>query len=71
MEVREKKCQYCASAKDPSYKQPDDLTAFLTDRGKIFSRSRSYLCARHQRRLTKAVKRARLLALLPFAQRVS
>lgn len=49
------------------YKNPQVLKAFLTDRGKIAPGRTSGLTAKQQRALTRAVKRARLLALLPFS----
>lgn len=49
------------------YKEPEALKKFVTERGRILSRSRSGLTAREQRALSKAVKRARMLALMPFA----
>jgi small subunit ribosomal protein S18 len=48
------------------YKNPQMLKNFLTDRGKIIPSRISGLTARQQRSLTKAIKRARMLALLPF-----
>jgi small subunit ribosomal protein S18 len=48
------------------YKNPQMLKNFLTDRGKIVPARISGLTARQQRQLTKAIKRARMLALLPF-----
>lgn len=48
------------------YKNPQLLKNFLTDRGKIVPARISGLSARQQRQLTKAIKRARMLALLPF-----
>jgi small subunit ribosomal protein S18 len=48
------------------YKEPDILRGFLTERGKIVPRRISGNCAKHQRKLTMAIKRARDLALLPF-----
>ncbi len=48
------------------YKQTDLLREFLTERGKIMPRRRTGTCARHQRMLARAIKRARHLALLPF-----
>lgn len=48
------------------YKNPQLLKNFLTDRGKIVPARISGLNARQQRQLTKAIKRARMLALLPF-----
>ena len=48
------------------YKQVDMLRGFLTDRGKIQPRRRTGTCAKHQRQLATAIKRARHLAMLPF-----
>lgn len=59
-------CWFCQKEAVPDYKKPDELAKFLTDRGKIIPRSRSGLCAKHQRRLAGQIKRARHLALLPF-----
>lgn len=62
-------CVFCDEKKVPDYKDFELIGRFVTDRGKIVSRSRSGVCAKHQRKLTKAVKRARHLALLPFVVR--
>ena len=48
------------------YKNPQLLKHFLSDRGKIVPRRISGTCARHQTQITTAVKRARILAMLPF-----
>ena len=48
------------------YKNPQLLRAFLTDRGKIVPARISGVTAKQQRQITKAVKRARMLALLPY-----
>jgi len=48
------------------YKAANQLRSYLTDRGKIMPRRGSGVCARHQRQLALAIKRARHLALLPF-----
>jgi small subunit ribosomal protein S18 len=48
------------------YKQVDMMRGFLTDRGKIQPRRRTGTCAKHQRQLATAIKRARHLAMLPF-----
>ena len=48
------------------YKEPLKLRRFISDRGKIEPRRKTGTCARHQRRLTIAIKRARHLALLPY-----
>nr|BDA97211.1 ribosomal protein S18 [Cryptomonas borealis] len=50
-----------------SYKDTDMLAKFLTDQGKILSRKISGLTTKQQTRVTKAIKRARILAFLPFA----
>jgi small subunit ribosomal protein S18 len=64
---RAKVCRYCADKEAfIEYKDPKTLRIFLTERGKIIPRRISGNCARHQRRLTVAIKRARHIALLPF-----
>jgi small subunit ribosomal protein S18 len=64
---RRRGCPFCNdSTQVVDYKDPGLLRYFITDRGKIVPRRVSGLCAKHQRELTTAVKRARVLALLPF-----
>ncbi len=46
------------------------MRRFVSDRGKIVSRGRSGVCAKHQRRLAQAIKRARHLGLIPFIARL-
>ena len=64
---RKKQCRFC---KDKSlvidYKNVELLSQFITERGKIMPRRMTGNCAKHQRRLATAIKRARILALLPF-----
>jgi small subunit ribosomal protein S18 len=48
------------------YKDPSVLKYFITERGKIVPRRVSGLCAKNQRKITQAVKRARMIALMPF-----
>ncbi|MCD6326400.1 30S ribosomal protein S18 [bacterium] len=65
---RRRYCRFCEKKTDEvSYKEADLLKNFITARGKIIPRRISGTCARHQRQLTTAIKRARILALLPFA----
>ncbi|MBU4016851.1 30S ribosomal protein S18, partial [Patescibacteria group bacterium] len=59
-------CYYCKEKKVPTYAEVQVLQRFTLNRGKIMSRTRSGICAKHQRRLTSAIKYARHLALLPF-----
>ena len=64
---RPKVCQFCVDkVKTIDYKQSDMLRRFLSDRGKIRPRRQTGTCARHQRHLALAIKRARHLAMLPF-----
>ncbi len=60
------KCYYCTNKLKPDYKEFEVLKKFVSDRGKILSRTRSGVCAKHQRILAKAIKQARHLAFLPF-----
>jgi small subunit ribosomal protein S18 len=71
-----KNCPFCGSKNlpagrqaNPDYKDPGVLNKYITERGKLLSRARTGLCAKHQRWMTTAVKRARLVALLPFIVR--
>jgi small subunit ribosomal protein S18 len=61
-----KTCYFCTEKKEPTFEDVSVLLRFLTERGKIIPRSRNGLCAKHQRSLTRNVKYARHLALLPF-----
>ena len=64
---RRKVCRFCAdSTLVIDYKDPRMLRYFITERGKIIPKRISGCCARHQRSLTHAIKRARTIALLPF-----
>ncbi len=64
---KRKICSFCVDKVDlVDYKQYEKLKRFLTERGKILPRRISGNCARHQRQLTRAIKRARIMALLPF-----
>ncbi|HHX86994.1 MAG TPA: 30S ribosomal protein S18 [Firmicutes bacterium] len=64
---RKKICSFCVDKiESVDYKQHEKLKRFITERGKILPRRISGNCARHQRQLTVAIKRARIMALLPF-----
>ncbi len=64
---RRKVCAFCADKVDDiDYKDLARLRRYISDRGKIESRRKTGTCAKHQRRLAQAIKRARLIALLPF-----
>jgi len=63
-------CYFCQKGREPDFKEIEVLARFTSDRGKILNRSYSGLCQKHQKRVTRAVKRARHLALLPFVVKV-
>jgi small subunit ribosomal protein S18 len=64
---RRKVCFFCANKNEViDYKNPDKLRTYVSERAKIEPRRRSGACAKHQRQLSTAIKRARHLALLPF-----
>ncbi len=63
-------CYFCLhSIKEIDYKDVSILKRFLSGQMKIYPRRKTKLCAKHQRMLKKAVKRARILGLLPFVIR--
>lgn len=67
---RKKVCKFCVEKIDEiSYKDVRLLQQFVAERGKIVPRRLTGVCTPHQRRLTSAIKRARNIALLPFAAR--
>jgi small subunit ribosomal protein S18 len=64
---RRKVCSFCVDKVDQiDYKDVAKLRRFTTERGKILPRRISGVCAKHQRKLTVSIKRARAIALLPF-----
>ena len=66
---RRKVCVFCAEHNENiDYKVADRLQRFLSDRGRIEPRRKTGTCARHQRRVALAIKRARHLALMPYTQ---
>ncbi len=63
-----KVCAFCVEKNlTIDYKQADVLRRYVTERGKIRPRRQTGMCARHQRKLAQAIKRARHLALLPYS----
>ena len=60
-------CKFCENKdNDFNYKNENKLRHYTTDRGKIIPRRMTGTCAKHQRKLSVAIKRARYMALLPF-----
>jgi len=65
------KCPFCEGKEAvPSYKKCKDLEAYITDRVRIMSTSRSGVCNRHQSILAREIKKARFLSLLPFSEKI-
>jgi len=60
-------CVFCQKGNNPYFLDTELLEKYITERGKILGRDRTGLCSKHQRRLAVQIKRARFLALLPFA----
>lgn len=64
---KRKFCKFCNdSTLKIEYKQPGGLKEFVTERGKIMPRRISGSCAKHQRELTVAIKKGRMIALMPY-----
>lgn len=64
-----KTCPMCeGSIRNVDYKDDRTLSRYMTERGKILPSRLSGMCSRHQRQLTRAIKRARVLALLPYVK---
>lgn len=73
MDKRNKKkvvdCLFCESGKIPDYKKYEELRNYVSDRARIYGALRTGVCSKHQRALSREVKRARHLGLLPFSTR--
>jgi small subunit ribosomal protein S18 len=67
---RRKVCYFCVEDETVDYKDVDTLQRYITARGKIRPRRQTGVCAKHQRRLSTAIKRARHIALLPFVAEI-
>ncbi len=63
---RKKVCKFCSQKLKIDYKDPETLKRFITERGKILPRRITGSCAKHQRTLAVAIKRARALAYIPY-----
>lgn len=67
---RKKFCRFCAEKVEfIDYKETKILRNYLTDKGKILPRRMTGVCAKHQRGLSEAIKRARHIALLSFVEK--
>lgn len=61
-----KNCIFCKNKTEPDYKEIAGLKKYVSERGKIIGKMRTGVCSKHQKRLGRAIKQARFLALLPF-----
>ena len=68
MRRRKKVCVFCGKDNTIDYKDTAKLKKYVSERGKILPRRITGTCAKHQRALTAAVKRARHVALMPYVQ---
>ena len=66
---RKKVCRFCTQKVVMDYKNAEVLRRFVTESGKILPRRITGTCAKHQRQLAREIKRARVIALLPFMKR--
>ena len=67
--ARKKVCQLCSDKNfELDYKNADQLRKFINEKGKILPRRATGACAKHQREITLAVKRARHISILPYAE---
>lgn len=65
-----KVCVYCESKTEPSYTDSVTLRKFMSDRAKIVTKARTGACSKHQRKITREIKHARHLAILPFVAKI-
>lgn len=66
---RKKVCRFCTQKMNANYKEFETLRRFVTDRGKILPRRITGTCAKHQRTLSTEIKKARVLAYIPFEKK--
>ena len=66
-QIRRKVCAFCADKTTSiDYKDVNRFRKYITEKGKIVPRRQTGACARHQRMVTQAIKRARYMALIPY-----
>ncbi len=70
LQTKPKNCFFCVSNfNDIDYKDINTLRRYISSYAKIVPRKRSAVCSKHQRKLAAAIKRARIMALLPFTNK--
>jgi small subunit ribosomal protein S18 len=63
---RQRVCYFCSKGVEPDYKNVVQLRNYISSKGKILPAKVTKTCTKHQRRVAKAIKRSRIVALLPF-----
>ncbi|MEK7512212.1 MAG: 30S ribosomal protein S18 [Patescibacteria group bacterium] len=67
---RDKRCYFCVNGlREPDYKDGQLLRKFISSYAKIMPTRRTHFCAKHQRKFAQAIKRARIMAVLPFVNK--
>jgi small subunit ribosomal protein S18 len=67
MNSTKKQCHFCTNGiKEIDYKDTEALKQFIDSHGRIVNHRRSSVCAKHQRKLASAIKRARFMSLMPY-----
>lgn len=64
-------CIFCREKTNPDYKDIEALKKYVSERARILGSNRTGICSKHQRRLTKEIKKARVIALLPFSAQLN
>lgn len=64
-------CAFCKTKTDPDYKDIETLKKYVSERAKILGKDRTGVCTKHQRRISREVRRARILGLLPFTLKLN
>jgi small subunit ribosomal protein S18 len=59
-------CAYCVKGIEPDYKNTEDLSQYTAGRSRIVSRMTTGICQKHQKRMSRAIKRARYLSMMPY-----
>ena len=71
MVIKQKRpCYFCEKGINPTYTDSTVLRKFMSDRARIQPKQRTGVCSKHQRKVTKEIKHARHLALLPFINQI-
>jgi small subunit ribosomal protein S18 len=63
-------CQFCKNKETPDYKKYEILRKYVSERARIYGTKKTGVCSKHQRMLTREIKRARHLGLLPFTPQI-